>query len=37
MHGYQLGAVGKCRLDLDVVDHLGDAVHALGAGDDLRA
>ena len=37
MHGDELCAVGKRRLDLDVVDHLGDAVHALRAGDDLRA
>ena len=37
MHSDELGAVGKRRLDLDVVDHLRDAVHALRAGDDLRA
>src|SRR5438105_8544408 len=37
MHGDKLGAVGKRRLDLNVVDHLRDAVHALRAGDDLRA
>src|SRR3546814_9129006 len=32
VHGHQLGAVGEGRLDLDLVDHLGDAVHHLGAG-----
>ena len=37
VHGHQLGAVGKGRLDLDVVDHLGDAFHHLIAGDDMRA
>ena len=31
MHGDELGAVGKRRLHLDVVDHLGDAVHHLRA------
>ena len=29
VHGDQLGAVGKRRLDLHVVDHLGDAFHHL--------
>src|SRR3984893_5124326 len=37
MHGHKLGAVGKRRFDLDVVDHLGDPIHALRTGDDLRA
>ena len=37
VHGDQLGAVGKGRLDLDVVDHRGDAVHHLIGGDDMRA
>ena len=29
--GDELGAVGEGRLDLDVVDHLGDALHDLVA------
>ena len=29
VHGDELGAVGEGRLDLHVVDHLGDAVHHL--------
>ncbi len=37
MHRHQLRPVGKRRLDLDVVDHFGDAIHALLARDDLRA
>ena len=37
MHGDKLGAIGKGRLDLDVVDHLGDALHDLVAGDDVGA
>ena len=37
MHGDELGAVGKSRLDLDVVDHRGDAVHHLIGGDHMRA
>ena len=37
VHGDQLGAVGKGRLDLNVVDHLGDAVHDLGARDHMGA
>ena len=37
VHGDQLGAVGEGRLDLDVVDHRGDAVHHLVGGDDMRA
>ena len=36
MNGDELGAVGKRGFDLDVVNHLGDAVHALRAGDDVR-
>ena len=35
--GDELGAVGKRGLDLDVMDHLGDAIHALRAGDDMGA
>jgi hypothetical protein len=31
MCGDELGAVGKRRLDLHVMDHLGDAVHHLRA------
>ncbi len=34
--GDELGAVRERRLDLDVVDHLGDAVHDLAARDDMR-
>ena len=37
MHGDQFGAVGECRLDLDVVDHLWDALHHLGAGEHMGA
>ena len=37
MHRDELGAVGEGRLDLDVVDHLGDALHALLRGDDVGA
>jgi len=37
MHGDELGAVRKGRLDLDVMDHLGDARHHLRPGQDLRA
>ena len=37
MHGDEFCPVRKRRLDLDVVDHFRDAVHALRAGDDLRA
>ena len=36
MHGDEFCAVRKRRLDLDVVDHLGDARHALRAGDQDR-
>ena len=34
MNGDKLGAVGKRRLDLDVVDHRGNAVHHLMSADD---
>ena len=37
MHGDKLGAVRERRFHLDVMDHLGDAGHHLGAGQDLRA
>src|SRR3954471_12295884 len=37
MHGDKLRAVRKCRLDLNVVDHLRDPVHALRTGQHLRA
>src|ERR1043166_9143902 len=37
VHGHEFGAVGKGRLDLDFVDHLGDAVHDLAARDHMRA
>ena len=37
MDGDELGAVGKSRLDLDVVDHLGDPLHHLVAADDMAA
>src|SRR5664279_3676885 len=37
VHGDELGAVREGRFDLDVVDHLSNAVHHLGAGDDVRA
>ena len=36
MHGDEFGAVWKRRLDLHVVNHLGDAVHHLRGGDDMR-
>jgi len=32
MHGHQLGAVREGRLDLNIMDHLGNALHHLGAG-----
>lgn len=32
VHGHELGTVGEGRLHLDVVDHLGDAIHHLVAG-----
>ena len=35
MHRHQLGAVGEGGFDLDLVDHLGHALHDLGAGQDL--
>src|SRR6516164_3003109 len=37
MHRDQLGAVGKRRLDLNLGDHLGDAVHDLYARKDVGA
>src|ERR1700728_891626 len=37
VHGDELGAVRKRRLDLDVVDHFGNPVHALSASQDLGA
>ena len=36
MNGDELAAVGKCGFDLDVVNHLGDAIHDLRAGEHLR-
>ena len=36
MDGDKLGAVGKGRLDLHVMDHLGHPLHALRSGDDTR-
>src|SRR5436190_23940987 len=29
MHRYQLRSIGECRLHLDVMNHLGDAIHHL--------
>src|ERR1700738_952259 len=37
MDGDELGAVGEGRLDLDLVDHVGDAVHHLLAAQHLGA
>jgi len=37
MHGDELGAVGKSCLDLNVVDHLGDALHDLAATENACA
>ena len=37
VHRDEFGPVRKRRLDLNVVDHLGDAVHALRPRDHLRA
>src|SRR5258705_7326963 len=37
VHGDELGAIRKRRFDLNVVDHLGDPIHALRTGDNLRA
>src|SRR6266545_2901915 len=37
MHGHELRPIGERRLDLDLGYHLGDAVHHLRAGDDVRA
>src|SRR6185369_8230249 len=36
VHGHKLRAVGKCRFDLDVVNHLGDAIHHLCTCENLR-
>ena len=33
MHGDQLGAIGKGRFHLDIGNHLGNAVHDVGARD----
>ena len=35
--GDELGAVGERALDLHLVDHLGDAVHHVGAAEQLAA
>src|SRR5262245_7295749 len=37
MHGHQLGSIREGRLDLDVVDHFGDAVHDVAAREYVRA
>ena len=37
MHGYQLGAVGKGCFNLDVMDHLGNAGHAINLTHYMRA
>src|SRR5882757_186776 len=37
VHGDELGAVGESGFDLDVVDHFGDAIHHLVAGEDVGA
>jgi hypothetical protein len=37
MHGDEFCAVGKRRLDLDVVDHLGNAIHHLRPRQHLSA
>src|SRR5580658_1642023 len=37
VHGDELGAIGKRRLDLNFRNHFGDAVHHLRAGDDIGA
>src|SRR6266851_9416015 len=37
MDGAELGAVGEGRLDLDLVDHVGDALHHLLAAQHLGA
>ena len=37
MDGDELGAVGEGRLDLDVVDHLGNSLHHLVAAKDMGA
>ena len=35
MDGDELGAIWKCRFHLHVMDHLGDALHDLVAGEDF--
>ena len=37
MHRNQLGAVGEAGFHLDIGDHLGDAVHYVGAGQHAAA
>ena len=37
MHGNELGAIRESRLDLDFRNHLGDAIHHLGAGQHMSA
>ena len=37
MHGDKFGSIGKCRLDLDLGNHLRDAVHYLRASKERRA
>src|SRR5262245_52282394 len=37
VHGDKLGSIRECRFHLHVVDHLGNAVHHLCAGDDVGA
>ena len=37
MDGDQFGAIGKCRLDLHVVDHLRHPFHALITGQHMAA
>src|SRR3984885_9078220 len=37
VHGDELGAVGKRRLDLNFRNHFGDAIHHLRAGNDVAA
>ena len=37
VHSDELCAVRKCGFHLNVVDHVGDAVHHLISGDDMRA
>ncbi|QTK80695.1 hypothetical protein AT6N2_C3209 [Agrobacterium tumefaciens] len=37
VNGHQLGAIRECRFHLHIVDHLGNAVHHLITGNDMRA